>query len=141
MFGDIDVAFSDGLKEGRLFLDAEWLKYHFWVFLIAYSHLSGTVFTQKTVSLTVVEGNLSTFDEKSSVERQGIGINLDITTFGIGNENTSSTPASKRLNALLKDQTRCAYLSVAICSLAMDVKSSVLVAALKLVNGVLVELP
>ena len=83
MFGDIDVAFSDGLKEGRLFLDAEWLKYHFWVFLIAYSHLSGTVFTQKTVALAIVERDLSTFDEKASVEREGVRVHLDIPSLGV----------------------------------------------------------
>jgi hypothetical protein len=38
--------------------------------------------------LTVIEGNLGTFDQKSTVKRKDVLVNLDISTLGVGNKNT-----------------------------------------------------
>lgn len=41
-----------------------------------------------SLPLTVIESNLGTFNQESSVERKDVLINLDISTLGVGNENT-----------------------------------------------------
>ena len=41
-----------------------------------------------SLPLTVIESNLGTFDQESSVERKDVLINLDISTLGVGDENT-----------------------------------------------------
>ena len=80
------------------------------------------------------------------MERQSIGINLDISTFDIRNQDTSGTSKNpfckkqiKRNPGLIKT-----YLSVAMLSLAMDIRSSELPALLFipliLVKGVLAPL-
>jgi hypothetical protein len=38
--------------------------------------------------LTVIEGNLGSFNQKSTVERKDVLVNLDISTLGVGNKNT-----------------------------------------------------
>jgi hypothetical protein len=67
VFGDVYITLGNTLQEGRL---------------------STSVFSQKPISLTVVEGDFGTLNQETSVERQGVGVDLDITTLYIGNKNT-----------------------------------------------------
>ena len=67
MLGNIDISFGDRLKESRF---------------------PASVLSQKTVSLTVVQTDLSALNQKTSVERQGVGVDLDITSFDIRDQNS-----------------------------------------------------
>lgn len=70
------------------------------------------------------------------MERQGVLIDFDVTALDVGDEHSHCAPGySEQKNRLIR---RTAYFSVAIWSLAIAVKSSALVAAERLVNGVLV---
>lgn len=81
------------------------------------------------------------------MERQSIRINLDISTFDIRNQDTSGTPKIHFVKKSQKPrgiQVRQTYLSVAMLSLAIDMRSSELPALLFipliLVKGVLAPL-
>ena len=67
MLRNIHISLGNGLQERRF---------------------SASIFSQKTVSLTVVQTDLSALNQKTSVERQGVGVDLDITSFDIRDQNS-----------------------------------------------------
>lgn len=74
------------------------------------------------------------------MEGERVLVDLDISSLGVGNEDTSSAPAG-----IVSSQPAYSFptthLSVAICNFAMEVRSSWLPAAERLVSGVPVALP
>lgn len=50
--------------------------------------LSTSVLTEETISLSVVEGDLSTLNKETTMERKGVLVNLDVTTLHVGDEDT-----------------------------------------------------
>lgn len=67
VLGDLDVTVGERLQECRL---------------------AGTVLTQKTVPLTVVQGDFRAFDQQTTVEGEGVLVDFDITTLGVGYKDT-----------------------------------------------------
>jgi hypothetical protein len=52
-------------------------------------HLAGTILTEETVTITVVERDLGRVNEQASVVRESVLFDLDITTLRVGCEDTS----------------------------------------------------
>ena len=103
-------------------------------------YLPGTVLPKEPVSLTVVQGNLSSFNQKPSVERERVLVHLDISALGIRYQDSSCTPRN-RLLPVSHIRNESAYLSVASLSFSIALRSSVLPGADKPVRGVVAELP
>lgn len=77
VFGNLDISLGDRFQEGRL---------------------SATVLSQKTITLTVVQGDLSTLDQQTSVIRQRVRVDLDVSSLDVGYQDTvcGSTIMSSR---------------------------------------------
>jgi hypothetical protein len=90
--------------------------------------------------LAVVQSNFCTFNKQTAVKRECILIDLDITTLYIRDQYASSAP-SRWMRIEKRETVKIEYRSVAMLSFAMEDRSSVLVAALMLVKGVLIALP
>ena len=90
--------------------------------------------------MAVVQRNLSSFNQKPSMEGECILVHLDISALGIGYQNSSCTPRNRGL-LVSHIWNESAYLSVASLSFSIALRSSVLHAADKLVRGVVAKLP
>lgn len=64
------------------------------------NHLSGTIFTEQSITIAVVETDLRSFDQETAMERECVRVDFDIPTFLIGNKDTSSTPTRWIINKL-----------------------------------------
>jgi hypothetical protein len=94
--------------------------------------------------LTIVQGDFRAFNKKTPMERQRIGVDFDVTTFWVRYKYASSTSVRGKplfVKSRSSHKILLPHLSVAIWSFAIEDKSSWLVAAERLVNGVFTELP
>jgi hypothetical protein len=97
--GDLDISVGNGLQESRLWVSACYRSGAVYVPFRNHSLPKDRICTfsrdsnleQWNSPLTVIEGNLGTFNQKSTVERENVLVNLDISTLGVGNENTVLT--------------------------------------------------
>ena len=104
-------------------------------------YLSRTILPEKTIPLAVVQRNLGPFNQEASMEGECVLIYLDISTLGIGDQDTSGAPANCQSPLVSRVWREFAYLSVASLSFSIALRSSVLPAADKLVRGVFTALP
>jgi len=94
--GDLDISVGNGLEESRLRVSACYRSGTVHVPFRNRSLPKDRIYTfsghsnleQWNSPLTVIEGNLGTFNQKSTVERKNVLVNLDISTLGVGNKNT-----------------------------------------------------
>jgi hypothetical protein len=94
--GDLDISVGNGLQESRLWVSACYQSGSEHVPFRNHSLPKDRICTFSrhpyrelwNSPLTVIEGNLGTFNQKSTVERENVLVNLDISTLGVGNKNT-----------------------------------------------------
>ena len=51
--------------------------------LLEEAHLSGTVFTQQTISLAIIKRYLCSFDQQAAMERECVSLHFDVTALDI----------------------------------------------------------
>lgn len=62
------------------------------------THLSTSVLSQQAVPLAIVERNLSSFNEKTTMEGQRELFNLNITSLDVGRKDTGSRSNQRWIN-------------------------------------------